>query len=171
MEWHCRSATIVSAAPCGRSKDLYENRSKCAPTIHIMPHRRQAQMASTQAIAPWVVVGINRQANALDMARVETGMTSSPDEQNQRGLFPLRPANSGPVTDYQIECDGRDGWLGASQSVVSPESAGDRFASELVEMPVGYAAVHELREANDVRPVLEASCEEILHVDGSHRPQ
>ena len=61
--------------------------------------------------------------------------------------------------------------LAISQSVVSPEPAGDRFASELVEVPVGYAAVHELSEANDVRPVLDASRKEVLCVDRSHRPQ
>src|SRR5215831_12010236 len=90
MAWHCRSATIASATPCRQSKDLYGNRSKYASTIHIMPRRRQGQMASTQAIAPCVAVGINRQANVFDMARMETVITSSRTEENQRRLLPLR---------------------------------------------------------------------------------
>src|SRR5262245_3745594 len=100
MGWHCRSATIASAAPCGQSKDSYGDQSKYASTIHIMPRRLPGQMASTQAIAPWVAADMNRRTNALDTARMETGITSSRNEENQRGLLPLRPVNSGPDTDY-----------------------------------------------------------------------
>src|SRR4051812_17252592 len=58
-----------------------------------------------------------------------------------------------------------------SQRVVRLQTSGDRFARELVEVPVRDAAVHELREANDVATVPQVAREEVLHINAANREQ
>jgi len=84
---------------------------------------------------------------------------------------PVDPRLAVPRGQSTNLCGDPKSTLAISQSVVSPQPASDRFTSELVEVPVRYAAVHILGETNDVAPVPDISREEVLHVDRSDRQQ
>jgi hypothetical protein len=53
----------------------------------------------------------------------------------------------------------------ALPAVIGAQVAGDHFAGELVEVPVGHAAVHELREADDRARLTGLAVEERLPID------
>src|SRR4026207_763998 len=58
-----------------------------------------------------------------------------------------------------------------SSRVKQTEFPGRAFASEFIEVPVRHAAVHELREADDVGAHAQTSLEKIAEIDGADRRQ
>jgi hypothetical protein len=107
--------------------------------------------------------GIRNEGEAERLARGSSGESRPRSAKRTIPVFRGEAATQAEPNSHQLPQS--EMW---SSAVVGPEPAIDCFASELVEVPVGHATVHELCEADNVATKTHVARQEVPQVDPSH---